>query len=72
MRLLCRLGIHRWELDRELSALDLFPPFFFPYKAPTRQCKVCGKRQRWLPGYGGSELGCWITERLPKGEGELD
>jgi len=62
MRLLCWLGIHHWELSRELSALDAFPPFFIRYETPIRRCKICGKQQRWLPGYGGSEPGCWITE----------
>lgn len=60
MGLFFKLGIHRWEMSRPLSTLDIFPPAFLPHEAPMRRCKICGKQQRWLPGYGGSEPGCWI------------
>ena len=59
-RWLCRLGLHRWEQSRPLSPIDGFPFYGEPYDCPTRACGRCSKAQRWLPGYGGSEWGCWI------------
>lgn len=52
---------HRWQQNRPLTVLDGFPPFFIPYELVVRNCFKCNKKQRWLPGYGGSEWGCWIT-----------
>ena len=62
LKFLCKIGFHKWELNRKLTAWDTFPPSFVPYENPIRKCKYCGKTQIWLPGYGGSELGCWIDE----------
>lgn len=59
-RLLCWLGLHKWEQSRDVTYYDMFPaPFDQTYQAPTRVCLRCSKRQHWLPGYGGSEIGCW-------------
>ena len=49
--------------------MDGFPPPFVPYDNPTRECVRCGKKQRWLPGYGGSEWGCWISAQPEQEEG---
>jgi len=62
MKLRCLLG-HKWKQSRPLTLLDSFPPSFMRYENPTRECSRCGKRQRWLPGYGGSEVGCWMGEQ---------
>ena len=59
---LCKIGIHEWELSRPLNIRDIFPPFYEKYDNPKRDCTRCGKHQRWLPGYGGSEDGCWLTK----------
>ncbi len=58
---LCRIGWHAWVQSRPLSATDAFP---LPghYDRPTRECLRCGRRQKWLPGYGGSEFGCWVAD----------
>ena len=61
MKTLCRLGLHKWRQSRPLSIFDIHPPFFLDYVLPTRKCLRCGKTQRWLPGYGGSEFGCWTS-----------
>jgi len=59
-KFLCHLGLHSWELNRPMSILDGFPPIGpTDYKLPTRKCRRCSKEQEWLPGYGGSEWGCW-------------
>lgn len=63
MNIKCLIGLHVWEQSRELAPIDTFPPFFIPYQNPTRKCQRCGKEQYWLPGYGGSEFGCWQTKR---------
>ena len=57
----CAFGVHLWDQSRELGPIDVFPPPFVKYDNPTRKCFMCGKRQRWLPGYGGSEWGCWLS-----------
>lgn len=49
MKLLCRLGFHRWKA---VPSNHL----------PKRECRACGKRQEWLPGHGGGEDGCWLRE----------
>jgi len=59
-KFLCKIGIHKWIQSRNVTCIDIFPPSMTPYKTPERICKRCGKQQKWLPGYGGSELGCWI------------
>lgn len=56
---LCWIGWHKWKQSHALSPIDAFPPFFIKYETPTRSCEHCKKMQRWLPGYGGSEIGCW-------------
>lgn len=56
----CRAGWHQW--GQPTGPLDVFPVHRDP--SPTRTCTNCGATERWLPGYGGSEVGCWIkTER---------
>lgn len=55
----CWLGIHYWEQSRPLVLMDLHPGFDAGHKNPTRGCMRCHKRQSWLPGYGGSEIGSW-------------
>lgn len=55
----CKVGIHNWKQSRPVTSIDSFPPHFIPYIAPTRTCSRCGKTQKWLPGYGGSEIGSW-------------
>ena len=51
----CLLGLHKWKVSGVPST---FPP---PWEKGicTRQCGRCYKMQRWLPGYGGSEIGSW-------------
>ena len=55
-----RARAQRYRDDRELVASDAFPMHREPN--PTRSCKTCGKEQRRLPGYGGSEIGFWIDK----------
>lgn len=63
-KLLCWIGLHAWEQTRPIDpCTDSFPNPYWPYEAPIRTCGRCGKRQKWLPGYGGSEIGCWMTTR---------
>jgi len=59
--LMCSVGLHAWERNRPVAVLDGFPPPWLDYAAirQVRRCRRCGKRQSWLPGYGGSEWGCW-------------
>lgn len=56
----CCFGFHRWEQSRPISVMDAFPPPFVRYERVTRHCTRCDKSQWWLPGYGGSEIGCWV------------
>ena len=59
-RLRCKLGFHKWLQSRMLTAYDAFPMLGDKnYVAPIRICAHCGAKQKWLPGYGGSEIGCW-------------
>lgn len=60
-RLLCRIGLHQWHQTRPLFVIDLFPPPGY-WDHVRRQCGRCGRQEQWLPGYGGSELGCWMRE----------
>ena len=63
---LCSFGLHRWNFrTRDLPCNAGFPA---PWEPNTwvRTCLRCGKRQRWLPGYGGQEWGSW--EATTKGE----
>lgn len=53
--------LHKWKLVYN-SGFDPFPPPFVLYKNPRRECSKCGKMQQWLPGYGGSEIGCWVKQ----------
>lgn len=32
-------------------------------RTPKRECLRCERKQKWLPGYGGSEWGCWLNIR---------
>jgi hypothetical protein len=54
----CLIGIHAWKQNAEITPLDYFPPPGY-HKEIIRICDRCHKAQRWLPGYGGSELGSW-------------
>ena len=56
---LCKIGWHHWRQSRELRAIDAFPPMNLKYEAPVRVCESCSVVEQWLPGYGGSEFGCW-------------
>lgn len=60
----CFFGLHKWNQSRNITILDAFPPPFLAYENPKRMCLKCGKRQKWLPGYGGSEIGCWIGDYI--------
>lgn len=51
---------HDWRQSRKLNLVDGFPPPHLSYENPIRLCARCGKIQYWLPGYGGSEWGCWL------------
>jgi hypothetical protein len=55
----CALGLHFWKQNRPMHIRDIHPGFGMNYKTLTRECTRCGVRQSWLPGYGGSEIGCW-------------
>ena len=46
----CWLGLHNWRMEEKANHL-------------TRYCTRCGRQERWLPGYGGSEIGCWLPMR---------
>ena len=60
-RFLCFVGLHIWRQNRPLSAYDGWPaPFDNTYQTPERMCERCDRKERWLPGYGGSEWGCWL------------
>ena len=61
----CFLGIHQWKYDRPLNWEDGCPTHYVQFTPPMRVCKVCGKRQRWIPGYGGNSWGCWIEVNYP-------
>ena len=55
----CRLGFHKWHQNKPFT-----PDFVFPIGGSDwkRFCSKCGRREWWLPGYGGSEIGCWLKE----------
>ena len=56
----CLIGWHYWSQSRPIGLIDGFPPWYAKYENPTRSCTRCPKTQSWLPGYGGSEWGCWM------------
>lgn len=58
----CWIGLHAWQQDRPLRTYDMWP-MKPDYETPIRTCQRCGKEQQWLPGYGGSEIGCWTNKR---------
>lgn len=58
---LCWFGIHRWKQTRAVTTGDIFPSPFESYENPVRWCAKCGREEYWLPGYGGSEIGCWMN-----------
>ena len=62
----CLIGLHKWVYSRIPTLYDIHPPLNRIYIPPTRSCSRCGKAQRWLPGYGGSEDGCWISDVFHK------
>ena len=66
MQWLCSIGLHKWGKP------DIQPNPFPVDMTNTakRACRRCGQRQWWLPGYGGSELGCWLNEKAPGDEAE--
>jgi len=53
-----------WEYSSRLTVDAAFP---FDDSEWFRRCKISGKIQKWLPGYGGSEMGCWQTYRKEDG-----
>jgi len=55
------LLFHKWEQSRPVSVYDIMP--FGSWKTPVRYCRRCGKQEYWLPGYGGSEIGCWMKAK---------
>jgi len=60
----CFFGVHAWKYNRPERSDDAFPCFFDKtYTQWLRKCARCGKQQYWLPGYGGSEWGCWMPNR---------
>ena len=61
--LLCLLGFHKWEQNRSLHISDIFPFYLDEVSKVIRTCKICGKKEEWLPGYGGSEIGCWVLKK---------
>jgi len=61
-RFLCKIGWHKYKQDKELHIKDIHPGFDSEWKCPTRKCIFCGYEERWLPGYGGSEIGCWLKK----------
>ena len=58
---MCILWFHEWDQSRPLSYMDAFPPP--KWTTARRHCLRCGKREHWLPGYGGSEWGSWQPDR---------
>lgn len=58
MSWLCSIGFHDWHQERPLTPYDAWP-MDRAYETPRRECRRCAKREQWLPGYGGSEIGCW-------------
>lgn len=56
--ILCALGWHQWVMSRPLVVEDAFP-MSRAWQRPQRYCMHCPRKQSWLPGYGGSELGSW-------------
>lgn len=60
-RFKCWIRCHgAWQYYRQQTILDIFPP---PGMGPLRRrCFWCGCKERWLPGYGGTELGCWLPD----------
>ena len=60
-KVICKAGLHAWNQSNPITLYDLSPsPFDSLHRTPTRTCKSCGKEQEWIPGYGGSEIGCCI------------
>jgi len=66
-RMRCRAGLHHWIHTRRLTTADWYPPPWLRYIPPERHCLWCGKQEEWLPGYGGSELGCWQNKGTANG-----
>lgn len=62
----CMFGLHLWRQNRPLDVLDGFPPSHLEYETPKRICQRCHQEQSWLPGYGGSEWGCWMETARSK------
>jgi hypothetical protein len=58
-RILCSSGIHKWKYNRSFHIIDIYPGFELNWENPIRICLRCGRIERWLPGYGGSDIGCW-------------
>lgn len=53
----CFIGIHKWIYDG--GTVSAFP--LGKEETCKRYCFFCNKKQQWLPGYGGSSFGDWIT-----------
>jgi hypothetical protein len=63
----CILGFHKWEYSKKLVLYDISPsPYDSNYLTPTRRCINCALIEKWIPGYGGSEIGHWT--KIMKGE----
>ena len=58
-KILCWLQLHRWYYLRYPGPADVFPFHGVPYRRPFRKCLRCKTKQKWIPGYGGSEIGFW-------------
>lgn len=55
----CFVGLHNWKQSRDLVITDIHPGLDKNYENPIRRCNNCGKKRRWLPGFGGSTIGSW-------------
>lgn len=57
-----RFHLHRWKLNRLMTIMDIWP---IDEGQLIKSCACCEKHERWLPGYGGSEIGCWLPANQP-------
>jgi hypothetical protein len=64
----CFFGFHRWHQNKPFDGSEGFPDA--GYRRWVRVCSRCRKRQTWLPGYGGSEWGCWLNSGRGVATGE--
>lgn len=68
-KFLCWLSLHEWKQhappknkrEAKISGRE--------WTVYTKTCLRCDRREYWLPGCGGSELGCWLFDkRRPVGD----